>query len=136
MRQHEMKLNEEWEEFTAGPNEVHGTRIHVTINRHGSIFFNRNTYNLLGRPEAVVLYYNRKQEKIAITSTHRRNTRGFPLVRHGDTTWRIQANPFCRRHVIRVNKTEKFVGAEVDDDAMLLLDLRNMISAARAGPRT
>lgn len=126
-----MKLDDAWEEFTAGPNEDRASRMHVTINRHGSMFFNRRVFELLGRPEAVVLYYNRKREKIAVASTHRRNAKGFPLVPHGDTTWRIQANPFCRRHGIRVNKTEKFVGAEVDDDAMLLLDLKNTVSAAR-----
>src|SRR3954453_7542697 len=120
-----MKITDEWEEFTGGPSQRKDTRIHVTLNRNNSLIINRNTYRLLGSPEAVIFHFSRKQQKILVTSTHRRNAKGFPVVPVGSGGCRIQVTPFIRAHGIRVDKTEKFTSAEVDGDGMLILDLQN-----------
>lgn len=125
-----MKLTDDWESFDAGPPERPENRIHVTLNRMGTFLLNRNAYRLLGSPEALVFHYSRKREMIAVTSTHRRNTKGFLLVPRRGINWCTQISNFCRHHRIRVDNTIKFAGAEIDDDGMLILDLKNTVSVA------
>ena len=72
-----MKLTDDWETFDAGPPERPENRIHVTLNRMGTFLLNRRAYQLLGSPEAIMLHYNPKQALIAVSSTHRRNGKGF-----------------------------------------------------------
>src|SRR5437016_3622550 len=89
-----MKLTDAWDELSGGPNEDPSTRIHVTINRYGTIGFNRKTYDLLGRPEALALWFNKTRGRIAVTATHRRNDKGFPVKPQATNFFRIQASPF------------------------------------------
>jgi len=130
-----MKLTDDWETFDAGPPERPENRIHVTLNRMGTFLLNRNAYRLLGSHEALMFHYNRNREMIAVSSTHRRNEKGFLVIPRRGINWCTQISNFCRHHKIRVDKTIKFANPEIDDDGMLILDLKNTLSVSKLRPK-
>lgn len=125
-----MPLDREYEKFAGGPNQPNRDRIHITINKGGLIYINGNGHRMLGKPEAVQLYFNRVTDKIALKPAHARLTDAFPL-KEKSGYYLIHASPFCRNFGIRFNATEKFVHPDLDDEGILHLDLRNTITVKR-----
>ena len=52
------------EEFEDGQPVETGKRIHLTINRHGKIFFNFRAIEALGVPDGVTLLYDRRKASL------------------------------------------------------------------------
>lgn len=58
-----MPLDKEWEKFNGGQNLPKQDHIHITMNKGGIIYINGNAYRMMGRPEAVHLFFNRKKKE-------------------------------------------------------------------------
>jgi len=130
-----MRSTDDWETFDGGPPERPENRLHVTLNRMGTFLLNRKAYQLIGSPEALMFHYNRKLEMIAVSGTHRRNQKGFRVIPRRGINWCTQISNFCRHHKIRVDETIKFANPEIDNDGMLILDLKKTVSAALTRPK-
>src|SRR5438552_9513727 len=100
-----------WETFKGGPTRPAGERIHITLNHRGVITFNRNVFNLIGKPQAAVLLFNRAGSMIGVSPAHERIAEAFPVVERVGY-WVINAAPFCRHFGIRVERTERFASVE------------------------
>ena len=124
-----MEMDRDFERFLAGPTVSAAQRLHVTINRHNVLSFNNNVYRLIGKPEAVCLYYSRTRDTIGMLPVSPRFNEAFPVKQHGRTGWRINAAPFCRHFGIRVDSTIRFVDPEIEG-VKLLLKLSHTVSAA------
>lgn len=113
----------QWEKFMGGPVVSTRDRMHITLNRKGVFTMNRKTYEVLGKPKAVVLYFEKETGVIGISSAHERLREAFPL-KEKIGYWLIYAIPFCRHFGIRLDGTEAFVNPDIDDQGILQLDLR------------
>ena len=115
-----MTLDREYEKFNGGPNRPNQDRIHITMNAKGVLYINANAHRLLGRPEAVQLFFNRKKDKIAVKPAHALLADAFP-----------HTSPFCLHYGIRLSATERFVLPDIDDEGILHLDLRTTVTVKR-----
>ena len=100
-----MNFEKEYEKFTGGPNVPNNERIHVTINKMGVIYLNRNCHQMLGQPAAVHLFFNRIKDRIAIKKVQPLLADAFPL-KEKPGYYLIHASPFCRNYGIRLDTTE------------------------------
>jgi hypothetical protein len=120
-----MPLDKKWEHFDGGPKAAPGRGgVRVTINRSGMIYLNDKAYDLLGRPEAVELYYCRDYDAIALEPTLARKERNF-ILRKKQMGWAIYASSFCRHYRIRVATTEEFPRPERTADGHMILSMRS-----------
>ena len=127
-----MEMN--WEYFEQGPVEDRSERIWVTLNTRGNFFMNRRAHEALGRPERVVMMYDRRRSVIGIAAANHGQTGAFTLKRketkgHGSRV--LYASNFCRTYAISPDETLQFTGAEVDKAGVLVLDLNEVKSAKR-----
>lgn len=127
-----MTLDSEWERFRGGPRRPSNERIHITLNRKSELYLNANAYRVMGRPEAVHLYFNRKKESMALSpAASARLSDAFPVKEKVPGSYIVHLSPFCQNFGIRVTKTQKFVGADLDNDGNMLLDLSTMVTVTK-----
>ena len=114
----------QFEKFMDGPFIPSRDRMHITLNKWGVFQMNRKAYETLGKPAAVVLFFEKATGMIGISAAHQRLRESFPLKNKGNMHWTINAIPFCRHFGIRIDGTEAFADPELDDKGMMHLDLR------------
>ena len=115
-----MGFDKDWERFNGGQNEPVKDRIHVTINKGRNFQLNTRVYDLMGKPEAVYLYFNRQQDSIAIEPTSARMPQAFHVKEHGRSGWRINATPFMRHFGIKFDRTYKFTRPDFQGQSLVL----------------
>lgn len=114
------------ERFMGGPFISSRDRMHVTLNSKGVFQFNQRVHTALGSPSAAVLFFEKETGIIAISSAHEKLKEAFPINNRQGTYWTINAIPFCRHFGIRIEQgTEAFINPDIDDQGMLVLDLRS-----------
>jgi hypothetical protein len=122
------------EEFEDGQPVETGKRIHLTINRHGKIFFNFRAIEALGVPDGVTLLYDRRKSIIGVKPTPLNRTSAFKLRSKDAANSRgreISARNFCRRFSNCPDETLAFTEAKVTD-GILILDLNEVRSVRKA----
>ncbi len=97
----------------------------MTINSKGLIYLNAYTYERLGSPKAVTLFYSRPDDAIASEPTFPPTHESFPLSKK-ERGFAIHAWPFCQHYRLRVPTTLRFIAPTVND-GILVLDLRKAI---------
>jgi hypothetical protein len=99
--------------------------LHVTLNRKGWIVFNRTTYERIGNPEAVHLLYDRTNNRIGLQPTRTVMKDAYP-VRKANRYGAMMVSAFrlLTEHAIRVPDTLEFPDVEIDEDGILIIDLR------------
>ncbi|MEP7075880.1 MAG: hypothetical protein ABI878_08715 [Acidobacteriota bacterium] len=116
-----MPIDRKYEKFLGGPTRPTQERIYVSLNRDCRIIFNHNVYRLLGKPEAVQLYFSRGDDMIALEPANPRMPLVFPVKRlTNGQSWLVQAAPFCKHFNIRMDTTERFISADIRHGALHL----------------
>jgi hypothetical protein len=128
-----MQLDRQCEKFMGGPTEAYGERVHVTIDQKGSIFLNQKAHAMMGRPQAVYLYFNRPQDMIILEPTAAAtSTNAFLLKKDKQHTGRrVYANPFCKHFGIKIDSTNKFISPATDAVGRMYLKLSETVIVAR-----
>ena len=122
-----MALDRKWEKFQGGPARSAADQVRVTINRKGLIYLNTKAYEALGRPKAVVLFYNREDDQIAIQPAYERFVEHFLIVKK-QMGWAVHASTFCRHFRIRIPNTERFLRPDLTNEGQLILNLRETVT--------
>ena len=128
-----MEMN--WEYFEQGPVENVSERIYVTVNTRGNFFMNRRAHEAIGRPDSVMLMYDRRRSVIGIGAARPGQAGAFRLKRKelkGHGARLIYAANFCRNFAICPDSTLHFTAAEVDKAGVLVLDLNEVRSVRRS----
>lgn len=121
-----------WEEFQSGPTKPLDERKHVTLNKKNTILLCGNIHEEMGRPTAVVLYFDKINDRIGIISASPDRHNAFPVIAQGKGRHRlIRATPFCKSHKIKVERTVVFPDAVIDERGMLGLDLKTAYEVER-----
>lgn len=124
-----MVFRRQWEEFPVGAGTSGGDReLHVTLNRRGEIMIGARAFEKLGEPEAAVLLFDKRNETIGIAPVEPDAVNAYPLIEKRNCRHRlIRANLFCRHHKIFVPRTAAFGRVEIDDEGILILNLRSLV---------
>lgn len=119
-----MTMDREWEKFRRGPFGTGSDAVRVTLNNRGMIYLNAKAYQILGRPQAVAIYYNREADAIALEPAHARIAENFPVMKR-QNGYSVHASTFCRHFRIRVPATQRFVRPDLTNEGQLILSLRD-----------
>lgn len=127
---------DQWEQFEAGPNEAADEKLYVSMNGKGQLLLNKKAVESLDTPQAVVMFYSKPSAKIGIRAARPIDKGAFPLKpRPLSHSRMVHASPFCRNYGIRVSGTVSFVGIELDNDGLLILDLNKTTRVSRVTVR-
>lgn len=127
-------MMEQWEEFTGGPPEARGARMHVSLNHKGQFLLNKVVLEALGTPAAVVFLYERRNSRIGIRAANPTLKNAFPLKsRRKERSAMVFASTFCRNYGIKVTGTIGFTNIEFDREGMMVLDLDKTTRVSRVG---
>ncbi len=116
----------QWEMHKPEPTFAYHERVRVSINSKCVIYFNNITHKALGRPEAVLLMYDRRKKVIGIMGCNPNRREAYPLKLKGDSSSNgkyVTARAFCKDFGIKPSETLVFMDAHVNKDAILVLDL-------------
>ena len=119
-------------EFIGRPNRMHTDRARVTLSYRGVFVLNGKAYEALEMPAAVTLHYDEDERVIALKPVDARLPNAFPVKQKDNFKYRmINASPFCRHFRIRIERTVLFNEVDIDNDGVMMLELRNTTSIAR-----
>ena len=127
-----MSINADWEKFLGGPNTPSLDRFHITIGRGGRLAFNPTVFKRLGKPEAVSLFYNRRESKIGLKETSPRFKEAFPVRScAGGKIFYVSAATFVNHYGVKITATHKFNRPAFDVDGKLILTLSDTTIVSR-----
>ena len=125
--------------WTKFPGRPHGRfergGVRVTMSPRGVIYLNEKAWNLLGKPDAIEMMFDKTRRTIGLASTDPQVPEAFPVKpKKGMRGKIISASAFCTHFLIKVMRTALFNGVEVDADGVMSLSL-DTISAVSRGAR-
>lgn len=118
-------MKAEWVQIKRGDVLPWLAGLHVTLNGKGEIVFNRSTWNRLGSPDAVHILYDKTNNRIGLKPTRLAIDDAYPIQknnRHGSR--KVRAYRLLAEYAIDLPETVQFPTARIDEDGILILDLR------------
>jgi len=109
---------------------------YVTMNRKGFIVMSRVTYERLGEPKAFMLLFDTVNNRIGLKPTALGIRNAYPVGpsgRHGGRV--VRAYRLMQEFGIVLKETIRFQDAEIDQDGVLILDMRMARVSSRAKPK-
>lgn len=121
----------QWEEFTVGPKDLEN-ELHVTLSRKGEILIGAKAVVTMGEPEAAVLLFDKVNSVIGLMPSNEHVKNAYPLKSKAKARYRIvRASRFCRKYGIKVDKTVAFNEPEIDEEGILVLNLKETRAVGR-----
>ena len=126
-------MSRNWDEFGDGPAGTSRDEPYVSMNYRGEIVINRQIYETMQQPEAVILLFDHADDIIGVKPASPLMPNAFRVTEKGDCGHRrIRALPFARKHEIQLDGTVRFQTPTIED-GILLLELRHMVRSTRTG---
>ena len=122
-----------WSEVPRGDKRAQWAGVYVTMNGKGVIVMNRAAHERLGGAEAFLVLYDSANNTIGLKPTGAKMRNAYPAHisgRHGGR--RVNAYRLLTEHRIRVDQTLEFPDADIDEDGILVLNLRTATVSNRA----
>ena len=91
----------------------------VTFRARGAINLNSPAYNLLEKPDAVLLLFDAKNRRMAVKPSERGDSRAYPLNKHRKNNASIPASKFLEHYGIRPGKTIRY-NAELEGGLLVV----------------
>ena len=106
-------------------------RLYATLNPRGEFVINIQTYIKLNEPEAVVLLYDRDTRTIGIRPSRIEISNAILVhTRHERYNRVIRSKPFLVANEIEISRTIQFPTALIDLEGVLILNLKESVTAA------
>ena len=128
-------MDRKFEAYIGGPTIDPTVRLHVTLAPNGRLFINKRVYQMLGKPDAVRLYYAREDAQIGVEPAAASLPEAMPVFQNKQG-YRVNAAPFCRHFGIRLTQTEKFLDPHVESQTLILNLRRTVILTGSTKGRT
>ncbi|MEQ1604675.1 MAG: hypothetical protein ABL999_07375 [Pyrinomonadaceae bacterium] len=125
-----------WIELGEGPKKAWRGEIYASMNYRSEIVINRRAFEALDKPEAVVMLFDEDESTIGLRPASVATVNAYRLKPKGSSGHRVvNARALARKHDIRIDGTDRFRTAAVED-GVLVLDLRNRVcvNALKRGP--
>ncbi len=118
-------MRADWQEIPRGDIMPQHSGIYVTMNRMGDIVMSRVTYEMLGSPPAFVMLYDKTNRRIGLKPAALATRNAYPArVASRAGAKKIHGHRLTREHRIDLPQTVQFYDADLDEDGVLVLDLR------------
>ncbi len=109
--------------------------IYVTMNPKGDIVMSRVTYEMLDAPPAFVILYDKVNARIGLRPAALATKNAYPARVQKNGAKMVRGHRLTRMHRINLPHTVQFYDADIDEDGMLVLDLRTAKISPRARKR-
>jgi hypothetical protein len=118
-----MRVN--WKECPRGDVVGQWAEFYVTMNTRGHIVFSRKTYERLGEPKAFILRFDEVNNRIGLKPTSAGIRNAYPAAKYGKHGGKlVRAWRLMEEFGIELPATLQFDSADIDQDGVLVLDLR------------
>lgn len=129
-------MAQHWDIFRGGQTVPSNQRLSVSINNKNTLTLNKYTYGILGRPEKVLVMFDKRDSIIGLSPTHKDDPDGFEVKpKGGAQNFVIHITPFCRHHGIFLERTERFAKPGLSREGYLTLDLKETINVSNRKKR-
>lgn len=126
-----MKRN--WREIPRGDKRAQWAGIYVTMNSKGVIVINRAAHERMNLAEAFLLLFDNGNNTIGLKPISRSMRNAYPAAKHGRHGGRrVNAYRVLTENSLHIKDTLEFPDAEVDEDGVLVLNLRTARVSNRA----
>lgn len=125
-------MHADWIEIKRGDVMPQYAGLHVTMNPKGDIVMNSVTHQNLGEPVAFSLLYDRANNRIGLKPVAKNACNAYPALKSNRTGIMVRGHRLLREHRIILPQTMQFDQTEIDDDGILILDLRTARPSRRA----
>jgi hypothetical protein len=118
-------MKRSWEKCPRGEMPGRWAAPYVTMNPEGEIVLSRYTHEAMKGPDAYVLLFDRQTNTIGLNPSSARSPDAYPAHARGKHGGRVvRAYRLMQRFRVEIPETVRFVRPEIDEDGVLLLDLR------------
>ncbi len=125
-------MRADWIEIKRGDVMPQYSGIYATMNRQGDIVISRVTYEMLGSPKAFNILYDKTNNRIGLKPATLAIKNAYPVrVWNHAGAKMLRGHRLTREHRIDLPHTVQFTDAHINEDGILILDLRT----ARHSPR-
>lgn len=125
-------MKADWIETKRGDVMPQYAGVHVTMNAKGFIVMNRVTYEMTGAPAAFLLLYDRVNCRVGLKPATVSTRNAYPALKSNKTGAKmVKAFRMMREQRINLVHTVQFDDAEIDEDGILILDLRTAVISRR-----
>ena len=110
--------------------------LYVTMNRKGFLVMSRLTFQRMGEPKAVILLFDQVNNRIGLKPAQLSTRNAYhigPSGSHGGKM--VRAYRLMQEFGIVIPETIRFQDPEIDEDGILILDLRNARVSTRGATR-
>ncbi len=123
-----MSRRRDWTEFKATAPRIIPKALYVSLTKKGYFVFNTETFLQLGKPEAVVLLFDRRDDLIGLkpSTLDVPNAIVVRLRYDRGNLWMVRSLRFMKQHDIRLDYTIQFPTAHMED-GILVLPIRQRI---------
>jgi hypothetical protein len=122
-----------WKECPRGDVTGQWVAFYVTMNTRGFIVMTRPTYEKLGAPKAFQLFFDATNNRIGMKPSALAGRNAYPVGPSGPHGGKmVRAFRLMKEFGIDLPETIRFEDAEVDDEGILILDLRT----AKVSPKS
>ena len=126
-------MRADWQEIPRGDIMPQYAGIYVTMNPAGDIVLSRVTYEMLGSPPAFVILYDKVNNRIGLKPAALATKNAYPVrVSNKAGAKMVRGHRLTREHRIVLPHTVRFYDADIDEDGILVLDLRTAKISPRA----
>ena len=115
----------DWCEIQKGDTDAWSAGVRVSMSRRGHIVMNRKAHRRLGGPKAVLLLYDRINHRIGVRAANPGHRNAFKLGPKPHGARVVRAYRLLAEQAIDLPDTVEFPDARIDDDEILILDLRS-----------
>jgi len=120
-----------WDEFKLIAARRMPNRLHVHLNPKGEFVITMKTFEKLNSPDAVVLLYDRETHTIGVRPSRIEVPHAIRVhSRHKRYNRVFRSLKFLEKHGIALKHSVQFPTATVDEEGILILNLREMVAAA------
>ncbi len=126
-------MRADWQEVPRGDVVPQYAGIYVTMNPMGDIVMSRVTYEMMGEPKAFLILYDTTNKRIGLKPAALTTRNAYPVrVSNRAGAKMVRSHRLTREHRINLPHTVRFYDADIDEDGILILDLRTAKICPRA----
>jgi hypothetical protein len=126
-------MKADWQEVPRGDVMPQYAGIYVTMNPAGDIVMSRVTYEMTGSPKAFLILYDKANNRIGLKPASVATRNAYPVrVASRSGAKMVRGHRLTREYRIELPHTVRFYDADIDEDGILVLDLRTAKISPRA----
>lgn len=126
-----------WEVVPRGDTSTSGARLYVAMNPEGHVTFNARVFEKLGKPEAVLVMFDRVNSRIALKPTYKTVQNAYIVYQRGSDrrSMIVRVGRLLVEYGLQIPELLEFKNVEIDRDGQLILDLRTARASNRGTRR-